>query len=449
MDTLDALRSHQLTGQTELKLSCGLTEFPREIFELADSLEFLNLSDNQLTTLPEDFSRLRKLRIVFFNNNEFEMFPAVLAQCPNLSMVSFKGNQLTAIADSALAPTIRWLILTNNRLEAIPASIGRLEQLQKLMLAGNRLRSLPAELSHCRNLELVRCSANQLESFPSCLLSLPRLSWLAVAGNPFCSTMAPSGSPLALPTLDWRHIKLGAILGQGASGIIYKATLTAPILAESGAIVSSYPVAIKMFKGNVTSDGLPLDEMTACMAAGQQPNLVTSIAKVINAPDQQAGLVLPLVSQDYRPLGGPPSLETCTRDTYATDQSFTLAQILKISRSVVAAIAHLHRRHILHGDLYAHNILVNGEGHAMLGDFGAASFYTDEPGDRQRILEALETRAFGCLLEDLLERWSCAAVSSTEADVFKKLQRLKHDCLQPMATLRPPFEQIDTLLANL
>lgn len=37
MNTLAQLKAGQLAGITRLDLSCGLTEFPREIFELADS----------------------------------------------------------------------------------------------------------------------------------------------------------------------------------------------------------------------------------------------------------------------------------------------------------------------------------------------------------------------------------------------------------------------------
>ncbi len=49
MHTLQQLRSGELAGATRLDLSCGLREFPREIFELADSLEVLNLSGNAWT----------------------------------------------------------------------------------------------------------------------------------------------------------------------------------------------------------------------------------------------------------------------------------------------------------------------------------------------------------------------------------------------------------------
>ena len=71
MHTLEQLRSGELAGITRLQLRCGLTEFPREIFELADSLEILDLSGNQLSTLPDDLPRLHKLRVIFCSDNPF------------------------------------------------------------------------------------------------------------------------------------------------------------------------------------------------------------------------------------------------------------------------------------------------------------------------------------------------------------------------------------------
>src|SRR5690606_26874795 len=133
---------------TRLDLSEGLTEFPPEIFALADSLEVLNLSGNQLSSLPEDLPRLHKLRILFCSDNAFNEVPSILGDCPALEMVGFKANRIHSLPASALPRKLRWLILTDNRLEQLPAEIGQCERLQKLMLAGNRLRSLPATLGN-------------------------------------------------------------------------------------------------------------------------------------------------------------------------------------------------------------------------------------------------------------------------------------------------------------
>ena len=57
MHTLEQLRAGQLAGTKQLHLAAGLTEFPREIFTLADTLEVLNLTGNALSALPDDLGR--------------------------------------------------------------------------------------------------------------------------------------------------------------------------------------------------------------------------------------------------------------------------------------------------------------------------------------------------------------------------------------------------------
>ncbi len=436
METLAQLKSGQLIGQKRLKLACGLADFPLEILDMAESLEVLDLSGNCFSHLPETFGRLQRLKILFLNDNRFKVFPSVLAECRSLSMVSFKHNQMEMIGDRALSPAIRWLILTDNRLKALPKAIGQLSQLQKLMLAGNQLQSLPDEMAACHSLELIRLSANQLQSLPAWLFSLPRLSWLAYAGNPCC--LHSPATNRSIPTIDKGDLQIEEMLGQGASGVIYKG-----LWKPEG--LDRCEVAVKLFKGEITSDGLPADEMRACIAAGSHPNLVTVLGKLSeHFTDQargQAGLVFSFIPPDYKNLGNPPDLDTCTRDTYPAGAVFELPVILQILRGIGGAIAHLHRNGIMHGDLYAHNILIDAAGDSFLGDFGAASFY-GSTDDAMSGLERLEVRAFGCLMEDLLDRCMPAEGAPAATTVVAYLRRLQQACMHPMPAERPLFETI-------
>ncbi len=428
-------------GEPRLKLSQNLTEFPKEILDLADSLEILDLSNNQLRTLPGEFSQLKKLRIAFFNNNQFEEFPEVLAHCPNLSMVSFKGNQLKTVSETALSSNIRWLILTNNQLTQLPSSIGRLTKLQKCMLAGNQLRSLPDEMANCQNLELLRLAANQLEALHTWLFQLPRLTWLAYSGNPCCQPTEVQQNAF-LPIIEPRELQLGEVLGQGASGVIYKGRWQSG--GPSGLVQD---VAVKLFKGEMTSDGLPTDEMQACIAAGAHPNLVNVLGKLGESIDGKAGLVFAFIADSYTNLGNPPSLDTCTRDTYGEDVSFTLPVILKITHSIASVVAHLHSRGIMHGDLYSHNILVSPGGKGILGDFGAASFFNVEDETSAQAFQYFESRAFGCLLEDLLDRYA-GENEKDEVTAIKQLRTLQQQCMAAAPASRPAFGTISQMLSE-
>jgi len=436
MDNLALLKSGQLVGSTHFKLARGLTDFPAELFDLAASLEILDLGNNHLTSLPDEFDQFQQLKILFLTNNDFREIPAVLARCPQLRMVSFKSNQLTTVAEHTLPDSVRWLILTDNQIQQLPDSLGKLTRLQKLMLAGNQLRALPASMAACHNLELIRLSANQLQALPAWLGELPRLAWLAIAGNPCCPSPAPSGHPL--PTIDWAQLSLGKTLGEGASGVISEGIWQTGQGPEA--------VAIKLFKGAMTSDGDPANEMATCLAAGYHDHLVPLRGRLSNAPAGQTGLVFSLIPPGYKNLGQPPNFDTCTRDTYG-DSWLRSPEILQVLRGIAAAAAHLHSRGILHGDLYAHNILVNSSGHSLLGDFGAASFYQPGTTTIAPLLEGIEVRAFGYLIEDLLTH--CLADPTTPNPVTTALEGLQQDCLQPRWVDRPRFSQIYQQLRGL
>ena len=439
MHTLEQLQRGELAGITRLQLRCGLTEFPREIFELADSLEILDLSGNQLSALPDDLLRLHKLRVIFCSDNPFTELPEVLGQCQQLSMVGFKANRIAQVSPKALPPLLRWLILTDNALTELPAEIGQCTQMQKLMLAGNQLRCLPPELAHCTRLELLRISANQLTELPEWLLQLPRLTWLAFAGNPFAQSLeAQALVNASTPPIAWHQLQLQHPLGEGASGVIHRATLR----TNKG----EQAVAVKLFKGAVTSDGLPDCEMAACMHAGAHPHLVSAMAQVTEHPDDKQALVMPLISPEFGNLAGPPSLESCTRDVYAQDKRLGWLATLRMARGMASATQHLHTRGILHGDLYAHNILHTNEGDALLSDFGAAAFFDVTDAALAQGLEKLEVRALGCLLEELAVQ--CDATHA-EADQLQALADLAQRCLHDTPAQRPSLAQISAELEAL
>ena len=436
MNTLDQLHCGDLQSARQVKLACGLTAFPRALFELADTLEILDLSGNALSSLPDDLNRLSKLRILFCSDNQFTELPEVISRCPQLSMVGFRANQILTVSERALPPQLRWLILTDNRINELPARIGDCVQLQKLMLSGNQLKTLPPELSRCSRLELLRIAANQLTELPAWLLAMPRLSWLAYAGNPFCEVPESSAQVATpIPSIPWNRLRIAHRLGEGASGVIYRAELFHKEKVQ--------PVAVKVFKGDVTSDGLPHSEMTACIQAGRHPGLIPVMGQIAHHPTGANGLVMSLIDTRFRNLADPPSLESCTRDVYAQGAHFGLATVIRIALDIAAAARHLHQRAIMHGDLYAHNILYEDQGRALLGDFGAASFYPDGPSALHCGLQLLEVRAFGCLLEELLER--CVKPEGSH-DVLTALHQLKAQCLSEIPKSRPLLQEIEQVL---
>jgi len=416
MHTLKELRSGRLKGIKRLSISEDLTSFPIEILDLADTLEILDLSGNQLFSLPPEIKRLTKLKIAFFANNRFTHVPSVFKACENLYMLGFKANQIEVFDEDVLPLSISWLVLTDNKIKVLPASMGKLTKLQKCALAGNQIEKIPDSMAACTKLELLRLSANNIKEIPLWLLELPRLSWLAFSGNP-CSRSTES----TLAETAYSDLEIKELLGEGASGKIFRAHSK-----ELGK-----EVAVKLFKGEVTSDGYAKDEMNAYMSTGEHEHLIKVLAKIDGG--KGLGLLLELIPSRYKNLGHPPSLESCTRDTFEEGKALSVKAVYKIAKAILSASSHLHSIGLMHGDLYAHNILIDEDHHCYLGDFGAASFYDVDTAGYEKV----EIRAFGCLLDDLLQ-----LCSDEEDEYYQCLKALRDRCMHEDTASRPLFSEI-------
>ncbi|MGK0476455.1 MAG: hypothetical protein ACJAYV_002130 [Oleispira sp.] len=447
--------SQQQEPVIRLKISADLIEFPIEVLNLADCLEVLDLSDNHLSVLPDDLDRLINLRILFLSNNDFETIPSVLARCPKLEMISFKANALTTIDEQVLPIDTRWLILTDNRIEKLPNSMGQLHRLQKLALAGNRLTQLPESMANCKNLELARLSANQLTVMPDWLFQLPKLAWLAFSGNEF-NRAVNTGSDVESKAVKLKEsvvevaladIQLSELLGEGASGLIYRGDW---LVQPDSLMGTDNHIAVKIFKGDVTSDGYPKDELECCLRAGEQENLIKVIATLDQADaEKKLGLVMELIPASFYNLGLPPSLVTCTRDTFNKETVFDAYTVVKIAAQMANTMSHLHENGVSHGDVYAHNTMINDEADMLFGDFGAATNLMSLPKSQREAMERIEVRAFGCLLDDLLGLNktidSCKSAHSMEENyVWSALVKLKSQCMSHDFSTRLSFKEIQS-----
>lgn len=160
-------------------------------------------------------------------------------------------------------------------------------------------------------------------------------------------------------------------------------------------------------------------ELEACLQAGHHNNLVKSIAQVDDG--KELALVMELIPNNYYNLGLPPTLETCTRDTFPQGFTLTVEQVNSIVEQMVDVFNHLHDNKVCHGDLYAHNTLVNEQGEMIFGDFGAASIYGYLSDEQQAAIRAIESRALKYFIEDV---FSVCEASESASQAFERLVAL-------------------------
>ncbi len=142
-----------------------------------------------------------------------------------------------------------------------------------------------------------------------------------------------------------------------------------------------------------------------------------------------------LVDSEFKPLAGPPSFQSVTRDIYTSTETFTLDKALGLLRGLSSVLSRLHSRKISHGDFYGHNTLFHrSSGACLLGDFGAATHY-HETG---HALEPIEVRAFGIMMEELLSRLDTPAPERLGQQLHEYNARM----LQEQVNSRPNFNEI-------
>ncbi|CAI5483738.1 unnamed protein product [Closterium sp. Yama58-4] len=404
-----------------------LTSLPQSICRLAH-LEHLDLGRNHLSGVPEEIGHLTKLLTLNLMCNQLESLPESIGRLTRVFRLGLKSNRLSALPTSIGGMTsLVELYLTDNHLTALPDSIGCCTNLVKLQASFNQLYELPSSMGRLSRLELLRLAANNLHALPSALALLPHLAWLSLASNPFCPPLPPHHQ--GVEDIPFEELHLGRKLGDGASGDVY------------AAVWHGHEVVFKQFNSATSPDGRAVDEI-AMTAAVDHPHLVQVEATV----EQPHGLVMRRVFG--RAMADPPNGESLLRCRWSPSASYSLATVVAVGRGLASALEWMHARGWAHGDVYAHNVLVDDKGFAVLCDYGASFPY---PRHSAIPFESHEVRALALLLQGLYTRLS-APETTAELQSREQLGRLIEACVGGTAKERLSFrdfgEQLTAISRN-
>ncbi len=152
-----------------------LPEIPHNLAGLTK----LDLSSNQLTSLPESLGNLHGLRELRLSENQLTNLPESFGNLIDLWNVQLDGNRLSVLPNSiGNLAELSYFLLFDNELTSLPESFGNLRGLTTLHLSFNQLTSLPESFGKLSNLQNLHLSDNQLTSLPE---SFGNISW--VSGN--------------------------------------------------------------------------------------------------------------------------------------------------------------------------------------------------------------------------------------------------------------------------
>ncbi|XP_043975842.1 DISP complex protein LRCH3 isoform X7 [Gambusia affinis] len=181
--------NHDLTDTVRADLSRNrLSELPLEVC-LFVSLEYLNLYQNCLRSLPDGLVNLQALTHLNLSRNQLSVLPAVVCSLP-LKVLIASNNKLVSLPEElGQLRHLTELDVSCNEIRTLPSQVGQLEALRDLNIRRNHLVRLPSELAE---LPLVRLdfSCNKVTSIPVCYRGLTQLQAIVLDNNPLQSPPA-------------------------------------------------------------------------------------------------------------------------------------------------------------------------------------------------------------------------------------------------------------------
>uniref|UniRef100_A0ABI7W8G2 Calponin-homology (CH) domain-containing protein n=1 Tax=Felis catus TaxID=9685 RepID=A0ABI7W8G2_FELCA len=169
-----ALEEAVATGTLNLS-NRRLKYFPRgaaRSYDLSDITQ-ADLSRNRFPEVPEAACQLVSLEGLSLYHNCLRCLNPALGNLTALTYLNLSRNQLSSLPPYICQLPLRVLIVSNNKLGALPPDISALGSLRQLDVSGNELQSLPTELCSLPSLRDLSVRRNQLSTLPDELGDLP------------------------------------------------------------------------------------------------------------------------------------------------------------------------------------------------------------------------------------------------------------------------------------
>ncbi|XP_018351034.1 PREDICTED: leucine-rich repeat and calponin homology domain-containing protein 3 isoform X3 [Trachymyrmex septentrionalis] len=180
------LEEAHLSG--ELKLSGRkLKDFPKvgkagaAKYNLQDTV-IADLSKNRFSELPEEVTEFSFLEKLHLYHNAIRIIPETVVMLQSLNYLDLSRNQLTSLPREICRLPLQTLLVAHNRLASLPDELGRMTVLAELDAGCNEITSLPPRMGDLAQLRSLDLRSNLLVHLPIELTYL-RLVKLDISGN--------------------------------------------------------------------------------------------------------------------------------------------------------------------------------------------------------------------------------------------------------------------------
>ncbi|XP_003375374.1 putative PDZ domain protein, partial [Trichinella spiralis] len=181
----------QLENLQELYVDCNDLECLPKVHSLIHCCSFiylflqsLDVSENKILSFPDDLGELVSLSDLTASQNCVEVLPHSIGRLKKLTILKIDKNRLVALTPAiGSCASLCELVLTENLLTELPSSLGNLKKLTVFNVDRNRLSELPSTIGSCSNLTVLSLRNNLLSILPFEIGKLQQLRVLDVSGN--------------------------------------------------------------------------------------------------------------------------------------------------------------------------------------------------------------------------------------------------------------------------
>merc|ERR1712059_30869 len=184
LSALQPVSTKQIEGPKKKLVVLKRGDYPTAGFPV--TLQSLTVSGLRLARVDNRMLKLKGLVSLDLSNNEITNLPDGLGDLASLRELSLVGNQLTSLPRSlctgSLTSSLKLLNLSENKIILLPNYFCNLRQLVTLNVSKNQLNLLPPSLGKLASLKHLHASGNNLRVLPGSFSSL-RLDTLELSGN--------------------------------------------------------------------------------------------------------------------------------------------------------------------------------------------------------------------------------------------------------------------------
>jgi len=178
LSTLDDLQG--MTQLVTLKAAQNRISIIPSFFGTMKSLEVLDLTGNQISSLPKEFYSLPRLKRLHLSYNKLSVIDTAMSSLSNLEELTLACNDIKSLPNDVFKHMNKLILLdlSQNSLTQLPSSIPLLVNLEELYISCNQLTQLPTEIYQLKSIRSLDVSNNAIEILPEGLINLVKLQEL-------------------------------------------------------------------------------------------------------------------------------------------------------------------------------------------------------------------------------------------------------------------------------